>query len=51
MNVAFLFPGQGSQVPGMLHTLPDHPTISRTLDGVSETLKQIVLQLDRGQTP
>ncbi len=46
MNVAFLFPGQGSQVPGMLHTLPDHPTIARTLDEVSETLKQNVLQLD-----
>jgi malonyl CoA-acyl carrier protein transacylase len=46
MNVAFLFPGQGSQVPGMLHALPDHPTISRTLDEVSETLKQNVLQLD-----
>jgi malonate decarboxylase epsilon subunit len=46
MNVAFLFPGQGSQVPGMLHTLPNHPTISRTLDEVSETLKQNVLQLD-----
>jgi len=46
MNVAFLFPGQGSQVPGMLHTLPDHPTITRTLDEVSETLKQNVLQLD-----
>ena len=22
MSVAFLFPGQGSQVPGMLHALP-----------------------------
>jgi hypothetical protein len=31
MSVAFLFPGQGSQVPGMLHALPDHPSIERTL--------------------
>jgi hypothetical protein len=31
MSVAFLFPGQGSQVPDMLHTLPDHPSITRTL--------------------
>ncbi len=51
MNVAFLFRGQGSQVPGMLHTLPDHPTISRTLDKVSETLKQNVLQLDEVKLP
>ena len=49
MNVAFLFPGQGSQVPGMLHALPDHPTISRTLDEVSETLNQNVLQLDSSE--
>src|SRR5258707_1633544 len=46
MNVAFLFPGQGSQVPGMLHTLPDHPTISRTLDEVSEALGEDVVELD-----
>ena len=41
----FLFPGQGSQVPGMLRALPAHPTISRTLDEVNETLNQNVLQL------
>ncbi len=46
MSVAFLFPGQGSQVPGMLHTLPDHPAIGRTLDEVSEGLEQNVLELD-----
>ena len=51
MNVAFLFLGQGSPVPGVLHTLPDHPTISRTLDEVSETLKQNVLQLDEVKLP
>jgi malonate decarboxylase epsilon subunit len=38
MSVAFLFPGQGSQVPGMLHALPDHPSIARTLDEVTEAL-------------
>jgi malonate decarboxylase epsilon subunit len=46
MGVAFLFPGQGSQVSAMLHVLPDHPEIARTLDEVSETLGQNVLELD-----
>ena len=46
MSVAFLFPGQGSQVPGMLHTLPDHPAIARTLDEASESLGESVLELD-----
>jgi malonate decarboxylase epsilon subunit len=46
MSVAFLFPGQGSQIPGMLHTLPDHPSIARTLDDVSDALGESVLDLD-----
>jgi malonate decarboxylase epsilon subunit len=46
MSVAFLFPGQGSQVPGMLHTLPDHPAVARTLVEVSESLGENVLELD-----
>lgn len=46
MSVAFLFPGQGSQAPGMLHTLPDHPAIGRTLVEVSESLGENVLELD-----
>jgi malonate decarboxylase epsilon subunit len=46
MNVAFLFPGQGSQVPGMLHALPDHPSIAQTLDEASEALGENVLELD-----
>ena len=35
MTIAFLFPGQGSQVPGMLHNLPDHPDTTRALDEAS----------------
>jgi malonate decarboxylase epsilon subunit len=46
MSIAFLFPGQGSQVPGMLHNLPDHAAIARTLDEVSESLRADVRELD-----
>jgi malonate decarboxylase epsilon subunit len=46
MSVAFLFPGQGSQVPGMLRALPDHPAIARTLDEMSESLGANVRELD-----
>ena len=46
MSVAFLFPGQGSQVPGMLHSLPNYPSVARTLDEVSESLGENVLELD-----
>jgi malonate decarboxylase epsilon subunit len=46
MGIAFLFPGQGSQIPGMLHTLPDHPVIRKTLDEVSQILGSHVQDLD-----
>jgi malonate decarboxylase epsilon subunit len=49
MSVAFLFPGQGSQVPGMLHNLPDHPAVARTLDEVSESLHADVRELDSAE--
>jgi malonate decarboxylase epsilon subunit len=49
MSIAFLFPGQGSQVPGMLHALPGHPAISRTLDEVSESLGADVRELDSAE--
>jgi malonate decarboxylase epsilon subunit len=32
MSVAFIFPGQGTQHPGMLHALPDSGSIGATLD-------------------
>src|ERR1700739_2605789 len=38
MSIAFLFPGQGSQFPGMLHQLVDHPEVEHTLDEVSSVL-------------
>lgn len=49
MSIAFLFPGQGSQKPGMLHDLPEHSTISRTLDEFSEILGSDVLDLDSAE--
>jgi malonate decarboxylase epsilon subunit len=49
MSLAFLFPGQGAQVPGMLHHLPDHHEITATLHEASRILGQDVLELDAEQ--
>jgi malonate decarboxylase epsilon subunit len=46
MSTAFLFPGQGSQSPGMLHQLLDHPEVERTLDEVSSVLRSDVRGFD-----
>ena len=46
MSVAFLFPGQGSQCPGMLHNLPDHPAVRDTISQATEVLGRDVLDLD-----
>ena len=46
MSVAFIFPGQGSQSPGMLHHLLNHPAVVRTLDEVSDELHSDVRALD-----
>ena len=46
MSIAFLFPGQGSQSPGMLHTLPAHPAVTRTLEESSQLLHRNALELD-----
>jgi malonate decarboxylase epsilon subunit len=48
--IALLFPGQGSQTPGMLHHLPDHPAIHQTLDEVSSALGHDVRTLDSRET-
>jgi malonate decarboxylase epsilon subunit len=46
MSVAFLFPGQGSQRPGMLHDLPDHPIARDMITHATEVLGRDVLDLD-----
>ena len=49
MSVAFIFPGQGAQYPGMLHDLLDDPTVDRTLEEVSDALRADVRALDSPQ--
>ena len=46
MSVAFLFPGQGSQRPGMLHDLPDHPVAHAMISEAADALGRHVLDLD-----
>ena len=46
MSVAFLFPGQGSQQPGMLHDLPESAETAATLKESSIVLDRDVLELD-----
>jgi malonate decarboxylase epsilon subunit len=48
MSVAFLFPGQGSQQPGMLHDLPECAASAATLKEASMALARDVLELDSG---
>jgi malonate decarboxylase epsilon subunit len=49
LSVAFIFPGQGSQAPGMLHHLLDHPAVGRTLDEISDVLHSDVRSIDTEQ--
>jgi malonate decarboxylase epsilon subunit len=46
MTTGFLFPGQGSQRPGMLHDLVDHPAVDESLREMSEALGYDVHILD-----
>jgi malonate decarboxylase epsilon subunit len=46
MSLALLFPGQGSQQPNMLHTLPSTPAASAVLDESSSELTRLGLATD-----
>ena len=49
MSVAFLYPGQGAQIPGMLHQLPGQARGNETLQEASQVLGHDVLTLDTEQ--
>ncbi len=49
MMVAFLFPGQGAQVEGLLHQLPEHPEVMRTIEEASEALGLDIDALDSAE--
>jgi malonate decarboxylase epsilon subunit len=44
--ILFTFPGQGAQRPGMLHSLPDHPAVTRTLEQTCDALHDDPFTLD-----
>jgi malonate decarboxylase epsilon subunit len=46
MTTLFTFPGQGSQLPGMLHALPAHPEVDCTLAEARAVLGEDPLELD-----
>lgn len=50
MSVALLFPGQGSQEPGMLRDLPPHPEVERTLEEAGAVLGEDVRGLENGES-
>ncbi|EKT63567.1 malonate decarboxylase subunit epsilon [Providencia burhodogranariea] len=50
MKIAFTFPGQGSQVPNMLHQLPRTVTSARLLEQACDVLHEDVLTLDSATT-
>ncbi|MDE2202060.1 MAG: malonate decarboxylase subunit epsilon [Burkholderiaceae bacterium] len=49
MSVLFMFPGQGSQRVGMLHTLPDDPAVAQTLSEAGDVLSVDPLTLDTAE--
>jgi malonate decarboxylase epsilon subunit len=46
VNTVLLFPGQGAQIPGMLHALGKQPAVEETLNEISKALESDVLTFD-----
>jgi malonate decarboxylase epsilon subunit len=46
MKHAMLFPGQGSQFPGMLRNMPEHPVVTQVFEHAETILGQRVCDLD-----
>jgi malonate decarboxylase epsilon subunit len=46
MTTAFLFPGQGAQREGLLHHLPEHDEVTRTIEEASDVLGVSIAALD-----
>ena len=49
MTVAFVFPGQGAQSVGLLHHLPQHPEVTRTIKEASDVLGVDIAALDNAE--
>ena len=49
MQLALLFPGQGTHTPGFLSRLPAHPAVRATLEEATETLGDEARGLDSAQ--
>jgi malonate decarboxylase epsilon subunit len=49
MTIAFLFPGQGSQSEALLHHLPQHAEVTRTIEEASEVLGIDIAALDNSE--
>ena len=49
MTAAFLFPGQGSQSPGLLHHLPEHSEVTRTILEASGILGLDLASIDNAE--
>ena len=50
MTIAFLFPGQGSQSEGLLHQLPQHAEVTRTIKEASDVLGRDIDALDSAES-
>ena len=49
MTVALLFPGQGAQSEGLLHHLPEHTEVTRTIKEASDVLGVDIAALDTAE--